>query len=120
MSFIENNNKHGQPAEDIDKTLHIAMSWTQYSAGAGGLYPIQSETLPDLSYVKGRTIIATRKFLNECNGVIHLDKTYVQHPKHINDVSIMHSEHTNNAQSYNESKGKDQLCSNVSRGKLCK
>ena len=64
------------------------MSWTQYSAEVP--YPILSETSPDLSYVKERTILATRKFLNECNGVIHLDKTYGQHPKQINDVSIMH------------------------------
>ena len=63
------------------------MIWVHYSAGVP--YPILSETSPKLLYVKGRTILATRKFLNECNGVIHLDKTYVQHPKQMNDVSIM-------------------------------
>ena len=51
------------PTEDIGKTLRIAMSWTQYRAWV--LYPILSETSQDLSYVKGRTILATRKFLNE-------------------------------------------------------
>ena len=40
--------------------------------------------------MKGRTILATREFLNECNVVIHLNKTYVQYPKRVNDVSIMH------------------------------
>ena len=40
--------------------------------------------------MKGRTILATSKFLNECNGVIHLDKIYVQHPKQLNNLSIMH------------------------------
>ena len=39
--------------------------------------------------MKGRTILATTKFLNECNGVIHLDTTYVQHPIWVNDVLIM-------------------------------
>ena len=40
--------------------------------------------------MKGRTILATRKFPNECSEVIHLNKIYVQHPKQINNVSIMH------------------------------
>ena len=64
------------------------MSWTQYSAGVP--YPIFLNTSQDLSYVKGRAILATRKHLKECNEKIHLDTTYVQHPKHENDVSIMH------------------------------
>ena len=68
------------------------MSWTQYSAEVP--YLILSDTAPDILYVKGTTILATRKFLNECNGVIHLNKTYVQHPKRINDVSIMHLANT--------------------------
>ena len=40
--------------------------------------------------MKGRTILAIRKYLNECHGKIHLDTTYVQHPKRKNDVLIMH------------------------------
>ena len=76
------------PTEDIGKTLHIAMSITQYSAGVP--YPILSNTTQDLSYVNGRMILATRKYLNECHGMIHLDTTYVQHPKQENDISIMH------------------------------
>ena len=39
--------------------------------------------------MKGRTILATRKFLNECNEVIHLNTTYVQHPTRVNDVLII-------------------------------
>ena len=76
------------PTEDVGKTLCVAMSWTQYSAPFP--YPILSNTTQDLSYVKGRTILATRKYLNECHGMIHLDTTYVQHPKQMNGVSIMH------------------------------
>ena len=64
------------------------MSWTQYSAGVP--YPILSKKTQDLSYVKGITILATRMYLNKCHRVIHLDTTYVQHPKRKNDVSIMH------------------------------
>ena len=76
------------PKEDIGKTLCIVMSWTQYSAEVP--YPILSNTSQDLLYVKGRTILATRKHLVDCQRKIHLDTTYVQHLKHENDVSIMH------------------------------
>ena len=70
------------------------MSWTQYSAGVP--YPILLETVTatNLSYVKRRALLAIGEFLNECNGVIHLDKIYVQHPKCFKDVSIMHLENT--------------------------
>ena len=47
--------------EDIGKALHIAMSWTQYSAGVS--YPILENTSQDLSYVKGRSILSVRKHL---------------------------------------------------------
>ena len=40
--------------------------------------------------MKGRTILATRKYLDECHRMIHLDTTYVLHLKRENDVSIMH------------------------------
>ena len=76
------------PKEDIGKTLRIAMSWTRHSAGV--LYPILSNTSQDLSYVKGRTILTTRKHLDKCHGKIHLDTTYVQHPLRKIDVLIMH------------------------------
>ena len=69
------------------KALRIAMTWTQYSAGVP--YPILSNTLQDLSYVKGRTILSVRKYLEEYNGKLHFDTTYVQHPLRENDVSIM-------------------------------
>ena len=65
------------PKEDIGKTLRITMSWTQYSAGVP--YPILSNTTRDLSYMKGRVILATRKYLGECHGKIHHNTTYVQH-----------------------------------------
>ena len=64
------------------------MSWTQYSAIVP--YPILSNTSQDLSCVKGKIILSVRKHLEECNGKIHLDITYVQHPLRENDVSIMH------------------------------
>ena len=77
------------PWEDIRKALRIAMSWTQYSAG-GVLYPILSNTSQDLSYVKGRTILlSVRNHLQEYNGKIHLDTTYVQHPLRKKYVSIV-------------------------------
>ena len=76
------------PNEDIGKTLRVVMTWTQYCAGVP--YPIILKTKQDLSYVKGRTILKTRRYLYESHGVIHLDTTYVQHPKRVNDVSIMH------------------------------
>ena len=40
--------------------------------------------------MKGRTILATRKYLNKYHGMIHLDATYAQHLKRENDVLIMH------------------------------
>ena len=76
------------PWEDIGKTLSITMSWIQYSARVP--YPILSNTSHDLSHVKGRTIIATRKYLDKCHRIIHLDTIYVCHPTQENDVSIMH------------------------------
>ena len=45
------------PKEDIRKALRIA----KYNAGV--LYPIISNTSQDLSYVKDRTILATKKHL---------------------------------------------------------
>ena len=67
------------PTEDIGKTLRIAMSWTQYNTGI--TYPKLSKTSQDLSCLKGRTILATRKYLKEYHGMIHLDITWGQHPK---------------------------------------
>ena len=63
------------------------MAWTQYSTGLP--YPIMTNTSQDLSYVKGRTVLETRRFINDCNGTIRLDNNYAQHPARINDVSIM-------------------------------
>ena len=84
------------PTEDIGKTLHIAMAWTQNSAGEP--YPILYKTSQDLTYVKRRMILATRKFLIECNIVIHLNKTFIQHPKQKNDVPIIHLVNTQTTQ----------------------
>ena len=75
------------PTEDIGKALRIAMAWTQYSVGVP--HPILLKTKQDLSYVKNRTVLATRTYLHKIHGVIHLDTTFVQHPKRENDVSIM-------------------------------
>ena len=75
------------PWEDIRKALHIAMTWTYYSAYVS--YPIFLNTSHDLSYVKGRTILSVKKHLEECHAEIHLDTTYVQHPLRENYVSIM-------------------------------
>ena len=69
------------------KTLHIAISWTQHSAGVS--YPIFSNISQDLSYVKERTILSVRNHLEECNAMIHLNTTYVQHPLRKKDVVIM-------------------------------
>ena len=60
------------PTQDIGKTLRIAMVWTQYSAEVP--YPKLSETTIDLLYVKERKILTTSKFLNEYNGIIHLEQ----------------------------------------------
>ena len=76
------------PWEDIGKTVRVALAWTQYCAGVP--YPILSQTKQDLFNVKGRTIIETRRYLHESHGIIHLDTTYIQHPKRENDVSTMH------------------------------
>ena len=73
----------------MGKTLPIAMSWTQYSASQSTVYNT-FEHIAILSYVKGRTILATQKHLEEYNGKIHLNTTYVQHLKRENDVSIIH------------------------------
>ena len=80
------------PEEDIGKALRIAMAWTQYSAGV--LYPIFSNTTTDLSYIKGRTVLETRSFLNKVNGIIHLVNTYVQFLARRHDVLIMDSVNT--------------------------
>ena len=42
-----------------------------------------------MPYIKERTILSVRNHLKECNGKIHFDTTYVQHPLRENDVSIM-------------------------------
>ena len=76
------------PNEDIGKVLRIVMVWTQYSAGVP--YLILVETKQDLSCVKSRTVLATRKYLHKSRRVIHLDTKCVQHPKQENDVSMMH------------------------------
>ena len=94
------------------------MSWTQYSTKVH--YPILSKTATELSYVKEKTILSTREFLSEYNGVIHLNKTYVQHPKQANDVSITSSECTNTTRKVIMNLKKDQLCLNVSRNTICK
>ena len=64
------------------------MTWKQYCAGVP--YPILMKTKQGLSYVKGRTILKTWRYLYKSYGVIHLDTTYIQHPKRENDVLIMH------------------------------
>lgn len=66
------------PTEDIGKALCVGMAWTRYSTGV--LYPIIFNTAIVLSYMKSRTVIATRKFLQKCNYVINLNITYLQHP----------------------------------------
>ena len=68
------------PWEDIRNALRIAMTWTQYSAGVS--YPILANTSQELLYVKGRTILSVRKYLEECQAKLHLDTTYFQHPLH--------------------------------------
>ena len=50
------------PTEDIGKALRITMAWTQYSASVP--YPILLKTKQDLSYVKGRTILKTQRYLH--------------------------------------------------------
>ena len=40
--------------------------------------------------MKGKTILVAKKYLDKCHGMIHLDTTYVQHPKQENEVSIVH------------------------------
>ena len=47
------------PWEDIDKTLRVALAWTQYCAGVP--YPIFMKTKQNLSYVDGRKILETRR-----------------------------------------------------------
>ena len=95
------------------------MSWIQYSAGVP--YPILSKTTQDLLYVKGKTILATRKYLNECHGMIHLNTTYVQHPKQMNDVLIIHlvNKQTTHKVIINQ-KGKINCVKNVFRGRISK
>ena len=75
---------------------------TQYSAGVP--YPILSNISQsqDLSYVKGRTILATtRKQHEEYNGKIHLAITYVKHSLLKNGVSIMYLVNTQNNHTVN-------------------
>ena len=84
------------------------MAWTQYSAGVS--YPIFSNTSQDLLYAKGRTILSVRKHLEECNAMIHLDTTYVQHPLRKKDEAIMNlvnTQTTNHIQNEYEPKRKD-------------
>ena len=97
------------PTEDIGKALHIAMSWTQYSAGVP--YPILLKTVQDLLYVKGRTMLATRTYLNKCHRMIHLNTTYVQHPKQENDVLIIHLVNTQTNRKVNINQKKRSIVS---------
>ena len=76
------------PWEDIGKTLRVALAWTQYFDGVP--YPILSKTKQNLSYVNGRTILETKRYLHKCHGTIQLGTTYVQHPRRENDMAIMH------------------------------
>ena len=93
------------------------MAWTQYSPGIP--YPILLKTKQDLSYVKSRTVLATRMYLHKSHRVIHLDTTYVQHLKQENDVSIMHLMNTQTNRKVNiNQKRKDQLCTYVFRSNL--
>ena len=76
------------PWEDIGKTLRVALVWTQYCAGVP--YPILLKTKQNLSYVNGRTILETRRYLHKCHGITHLDTTYVRHPRQEKDMANMH------------------------------
>ena len=76
------------PWENIGKMLRVALVWAQYCAGVP--YPILLRTKQNLLYVNGRTILDIRRYLHECHGIIHLDTTYVQHPRQANDIAIMH------------------------------
>ena len=86
------------------------MAWTQYSAGVP--YPILLKTKQDLSYVKGRTVLKTRRYLHESHGVIQLDTTCIQHPKRENDVSVMHlvNTQTNRKVNINQKEKINCLC----------
>ena len=64
------------------------MAWTQSRADVP--YTILLKTKQNLSYVNGRKILETRQYLHKCHGIIHLDKTYVQHLRRKNDMAIMH------------------------------
>lgn len=47
------------------------------------------KTSTNLSYVQGRTILATRKYLDNINSTIRLDNTYVQNQLQNNGILIM-------------------------------
>ena len=64
----------------------------------------------DLSYVKGRTILSVRKHLQECNGKIHLNTPYVEHPLRKNDKSIMHLVSTQTIYKVNSNKKEKINC----------
>ena len=100
--FIQEYNRSDGSATLYKELENIKRGYWENTTYSDVLNPIQCRsTVPNtfkhitgFIIVKGRTILSVRKHLEECNGKIHLDTKYVQHPLREHDVSINHLDNT--------------------------
>jgi hypothetical protein len=75
------------PEEDIGKKIRIVYAWTAFQAGV--TFPLLENTDEEIDYVKGNVIPATRKYLDEIGGKIHIDNKYIRPKLRTEDKCIM-------------------------------
>ncbi|OEU15138.1 hypothetical protein FRACYDRAFT_239817 [Fragilariopsis cylindrus CCMP1102] len=75
------------PEEDIGKKIRIVYAWTAFQAGV--TFPLLETTDVELDYVKGNVMPATRKYLEEIGGKIHINNKYIRPKLRIEDACIM-------------------------------
>ena len=80
--------KHWRSTTFISSTLRLAVQWTQWQSGHYN--PVLEDVRYPLPYLECRWIRSLRMFLQEINGSLKLDDTYVARPEREHDVYIMH------------------------------
>ena len=75
------------PHEDAGCLMRIFLAWFQYQAGVS--YPILQHTGQDLSYAQGRFVPAVRRYLQNFDSIIEVDKPYIYPKLRDNDITIM-------------------------------
>jgi hypothetical protein len=82
--FLEN---WRTPNEDIGKKIRIVYAWTAFQVGV--TFPLLEKTDVGLDYVKGNVIPATRKYLKDIGGKIHINNKYRRTKLRTEDECIM-------------------------------